>query len=446
MADRRTVVLFLLFLVVLFVVILRSCGAGCGYAFPDYNAAYPPPSGTPAADIFALSQDYPKSYPDETVAWTDVDFRTSPTAYAQAVLGYCLDGNTGIDFKVQNNSVRKWYHAPWLHYGENGREWRHGLTRERNSRPRDLHPNQTAQTFSWAVGFYNAPGGFTIRNVWPDCGKNIPSPSACTFPEKTVAFKLLFTTASNAQVPFLVNSFAWTANIGPPQVPRTDQTVRLLQLDIAVKDARSPIGWVFGTFVYDGSLGGSTPWERLQLVGVSWGNDPTVTSQMNQDGAFVNSALSESFVNASLIPSASTPANAARVEHFGLGGRMNGPIDNRISSCTSCHGKAAVLRDPAPTPIDWLGRMPRVVPGSTPDPAAYTVPKFGDFFGTNTPAGSGLIDYNCFVSNLQTCSGPTPTATFIKTDYSLQIAVGIENYYAATRDAADAFINAQGGP
>ena len=53
------------------------------------------------------------------------------------VLAYCLEGNTGIDFKVQNNTVRHWYHAPWLHYGANGREWHHGLTGERQSRPGD---------------------------------------------------------------------------------------------------------------------------------------------------------------------------------------------------------------------------------------------------------------------------------------------------------------------
>lgn len=29
--------------------------------------------------------------------------------------------------------------------------------------------------------------------------------------------------------------------------------LRLLQVDFAVVDERSPIGWVFGTFMYDGS-------------------------------------------------------------------------------------------------------------------------------------------------------------------------------------------------
>lgn len=31
--------------------------------------------------------------------------------------------------------------------------------------------------------------------------------------------------------------------------------MRLIQVDFAVVDDRSPIGWVFGTFMYDGTLG-----------------------------------------------------------------------------------------------------------------------------------------------------------------------------------------------
>lgn len=30
--------------------------------------------------------------------------------------------------------------------------------------------------------------------------------------------------------------------------------LRLLQVDFAVRDDRSPIGWIFGTFIYDGLL------------------------------------------------------------------------------------------------------------------------------------------------------------------------------------------------
>lgn len=47
----------------------------------------------------------------------------------------------------------------------------------------------------------------------------------------------------------------------PKQAPPTGKVrnefsskVRLIQVDFAVVDHRSPIGWVFGTFMYNGTL------------------------------------------------------------------------------------------------------------------------------------------------------------------------------------------------
>ncbi|MFT3822266.1 MAG: hypothetical protein QM731_00045 [Chitinophagaceae bacterium] len=399
----------------------------CTYSFPSYNPEFPPPPGTPLSQIFKLSQNYPHSIPREEYPWTSINFRTSPQKYAKAVLKYCLAGNIAIGFRVQKNTTRKWYHAPWLHDGDNGREWRHGLTRERVSPAGTLHPSQTSSTASWAVGFYNAPGGYTIRRIWPDCAGGPPDPSRANFPEGTVSFKLLFTTANKTQVPFLRNAFTWLANIRTSGSQRLDDSVRLLQIDIAVKDRRSPVGWVFGTFIYDGFMSGSTPWDRMRLVGLIWGNDSAVTSHINDTGAFINSDLHQTWINPAVI---SGPLPGARVYHLGLGGRLNGPIDNPISSCISCHGKAGVLNDPPPIPENRLGRNPRMVPSGT-TVATYSLLQFGDYFGTNIPAGAANITYNCFISGLESCSSPSPTHVFRKTDYSLQIAVGIRNYYAS---------------
>ena len=33
------------------------------------------------------------------------------------VLHYAFEGNLEKDFRVQENAVRKWFHAPWLHWG-----------------------------------------------------------------------------------------------------------------------------------------------------------------------------------------------------------------------------------------------------------------------------------------------------------------------------------------
>jgi hypothetical protein len=105
--------------------------------------------------------------------------------------------------------------------------------------------------------------------------------------------------------------------------------VRLLQLDLAVRvpigtgQGESPTGWVFGTYVYDGSLSEPNPWKRLRPVGLMWGNDPSLTDEDVAGGV----KPSESLVNA--IPGFS--------RHFGRGGRMNGPVDNSASACLSCH-------------------------------------------------------------------------------------------------------------
>src|SRR5436309_12148942 len=86
-------------------------------AFPD--AHNPPPAGW-IGPVFKLSQNYPATLPaQEPVAqrpWTQFDFKNPAQAqqYLQAVLSYCLEGNTANNFAdVSQNSVRKWYHAPW---------------------------------------------------------------------------------------------------------------------------------------------------------------------------------------------------------------------------------------------------------------------------------------------------------------------------------------------
>ena len=68
------------------------------------------------------------SYP-----WLAIDFRAQPAAYLKAVFDYVLEGNGEVDWVVQNNRVRTWYHTPWMHNGPKGREFVRGLTRERTT-------------------------------------------------------------------------------------------------------------------------------------------------------------------------------------------------------------------------------------------------------------------------------------------------------------------------
>ena len=393
--------------------ILSTAATTSAQTFPSFNPDFPPPAGW-SGRVFQLSQNYPTQPPTpEARPWESIDFRQQPFDYMNTVLAYALEGNTEVDFEVQNNVVRTWYHTPWLHTECNGREFIRGLTRERVSRPRELHPLQSQFVDNWAVGFYNAPGGHTIGQVW-NTATGVPDPSKSEFPVGTVAFKLLFTTASVAMVPFLQGSLEWEANVypnigsnpcGQPPAGRQNQTVRLLQIDVAIRDERaSPTGWAFGTFIYDASATGATVWDRMVPVGLMWGNDPTVNIDINREGAFQNPNLSESAINLMLIEDPQvTYTNQAMVRNLGLGGRLNGPVDNPISSCSSCHGRGG---------FPSQAQIPSGATRST-----YSQADFQEFF-ENVPSGAQQVT--------------TPSGSFMRLDYSLQIATGLRNYCRAT--------------
>jgi hypothetical protein len=311
-------------------------------SFPDAHEK--PPAGW-TGPVFKLSQSYPTTAPAPgTLPWKAFDYKTQPLQYIMAVYRYALEGNVATQFHGFDNTVRKWYHAPWMHYGSNGREFIRGMTRERNSRPRELAPTQTCYWQNWAVGLYNAPGGFVIGQVWKVATS--PDPKKSKFPDGTVSVKLLFTAATEAQVPYLRNGFKWQGNLDPvgaggctsadPTGTRTPANLTLLQIDLAVRDTRADAstGWIMGTMVYDGNASGATPWDRMIPVGVQWGNDPTLTPAKHAAGERVK----ESWIN----PALTIP------QHLGWLGRLNGPVDNPVSACLSCHGTA---QSPALSPM-----------------------------------------------------------------------------------------------
>ncbi len=391
--------------------------------FPSYNANYPPPPGAP--EVFSLSQDYPKKLIQEDYPWLKIDFVKEPELYLRAVLDYSLEGNVEVDFKGQLNKKRKWFHAPWLHddnvytitspklYIGNGREYIHGLTRERATPKNEMHTAQDIPLENWAVGMYNEAGAFAIGQVWNSPG-NKPDATKANFPEGSVCCKLLFTDGTVDKVPFLKNTLEWQANIYPcdptsnlcTDKKRINRTVRLLQIDIAVKDKRATkTGWVFGTFIYDASNPGKTIWDRMVPVGVSWGVDQGVTADINKEGAFVNKELKESYINAKLIKDPrKVYTDQAYMEHHGLGGRVNGPVDNPISSCISCHAQAGNNSTGAPMMMgDFAAKRWN-----------YPITSFNLYFSDQKPG-----------SYQRNFSGKEYTTT----DYSLQLSGGIRNYY-----------------
>jgi len=349
--------------------------------FPD---AHEPPVSGWTGPVFRLSQNYPTSQPSaDPRPWKNFDFKTQAAQYLKAVLDYCKEGNLQVDWAGQDNTVRKWYHAPWLHPTANGREFVHGMTRERASRPRMLHPNQSSSFSNWAVGLYNPLAGYVVGQVWKD--HENPDPTAALFPDGSVGVKLLFTTATVAQVPYLKNDFEWDAFVAPSGTDtRSIGRVRLLQIDVAVRDTRadSTTGWVFGTFSYDGDAPGATPWDRMIPIGLMWGNDPTLTQAAYNSGSRVQQSI---ILNSTVgIP-----------QHLGWLGRLNGPVDNPVSACLSCHGTAQYVAPAAAFPSASMTEAQRM--------RFFRNIKAGDPFD----AGQQSLDY------------------------SLQLSVGIKNFFAS---------------
>lgn len=202
---------------------------------------------------------------------------------------------------------------------------------------------QTSKGFeTWAFGVYNPWGAYAIGQTWnPDGTPRInanpntgigPQPAGLPFPSGTLVAKLLFTTATPAEVPYLEGSPVWQADRHVETekgflCQRQVQEVRLVQLDVAVVDSRSPTRWVYGTFAYNGKLKGETVWDRLVPVGVQWGNDPWSSPATSK-------ADSQPIVQSVLNKSIGTP------QHFGCNNRLAGPVDNKLSSCIACHANA----------------------------------------------------------------------------------------------------------
>lgn len=340
------------------------------------SADAPPPGWT--GRVFQLSRDYPAAKPDCIAPWLALPVAfDSPTpnwdqwrAYTQAMLDYAflgqdpnLPNETG--WKSQIDGFTRWFHVPWMAYdGQRGREFVHGLTNERSTaqsaftggvsihgrgigvnallaltrRPGEPTPSASTLYETWSVGMYNPCGAWSIGQIVPPTGVPATYQDASgnnrarglPFEPGTMVVKVLNTTATPDDVPYLKGSTTWQANTHTRTSSTTFQTcqrsitnVHLVQMDIAVVDPRSPSGWVYTTFMYDGTLNGATVKDRMTPLGVQWGND---------SGTFPAVPQAQS------VPVRQTVMAPINIpEHNGCNGRLAGVADNPQSSCLSCH-------------------------------------------------------------------------------------------------------------
>jgi hypothetical protein len=293
--------------------------------------------------------------------------------------------------------AQKWYPAPRMIYGSPStpgtREAAHGMTLERTVRVDELGGNTSAFR-NYAVAYSDARGARNYARIWSTAtpGVDAPNLTRMRFTEGALVYKLLYSAARPQDFPQDLLDGSLSASI-LPNAGGAPVNVRLLQIDIAVKDRRAgPTGWYFATYAYDRSLPGASPWLKMAPIGLMWGNDP--------DGA----PITESWIN----PAAPAYARA----HLGVDGRLNGPVDNPSSACMSCHSTSqapsfASMIPPAsgacaPLASNWF----RNLAGGTP-------------FGRFDPEGSV-----CETS----LSGLTVTAA----DYSLQLAATVTRALSST--------------
>src|SRR5262249_27638238 len=276
------------------------------------------------------------------------------------------------------------------------REFLRGLTKERSLVGPELGIKRDIDVQNWAVGFYNDIGGVSIGKTWRAAA---PDPSQAQSGAGTVVAKLLFSAALPTDFQaddILAGAPEWEANIFDKvnQPKKIIRTVRLLQMDIAVREPRAEqTGWVFGTFAYDKTASAPTPWGRMIPVGLMWGNDPFLTPSAAHGG----SRPKETVVNQA------APLYARN--HLGLAGRLNGPVDNRISACMSCH---SVTQTPVFAPM--------FPPSGCSETQALRW--FRNLSGAQMFGGV----------NSDTCVPFVPTGTVTALDYSMQQSFAIQNF------------------
>jgi hypothetical protein len=361
---------------------------------------------------FKPSYAFPVKPVSQAHPWDGISFRREPRRYMEALLAFALEGQDRRDWRLDRNSMRRWVHAPWMGPGATGREFIHGLTRERDLAPGELGSAQRRCRQNWAIAFYNPAGGHVLGKIWrPVRQGRAPDLSHLPFPAGTLVAKFVYTEATASEWPLLIGAPDLEANIhvrsnaaerdcpDAASAKRAPQKLRLIQVDLAVREPTTTYktGWVFASFVYDGRKPGADPWAKLVPLGLMWGNDPFLSDTQGAAGEKANESII--LTDLGLGP-------------LGRGNRMNGLVDERSSACTSCHMAAQWPTAAQMTPpVDW----------------AKAKCWFRNL-DARYPFGLGP-------DATRRCGDLPTTSKMVALDFSLQLAIGLRNWSLAhTKD------------
>lgn len=382
--------------------------------------------------VFKLKTDFPtkmppkKNLPDVL----KINFLDDWSSYMEEIKQYCFQGNTP-KWNPHTNKQRDWYHIPWLHPSSDtfppngGTEGFNGMIKEAPVGPYQLHNTQTKSYQVYAITLVNEYAGYTMGKMWKD--KNNPDPKTTDkrfgggFPEGTVFCKLLFADVQpdDHSVPYLENPVQWQGFITESwnSPTRAVRKLRLLQMDIMVRDTRADewMGWVLGTFAYNGELNKrncgnnendmTCRFNNLVPLGLTWGDDPDVTENI------INAyPYTETKTNPNIKQSVINTSKDLPPQHLGWGMRLNGPADLNTSSCMSCHSASEF---PAITSL-------------VPPNATVTS-------GFAPPPGAGDEAWMKYFQNVPAATSSDPRA--YSTDFSLQVAMSLQNFADARKNS-----------
>ena len=265
--------------------------------------------GDPSADykgrVFKLSQDYPATASAEgrlSVAQNRLQGRRPgrSEAYLRHFSTTVSKATSTSTSTSQENKVRKWYGMPWMDWntevasdwpGTDGREFVHGLTHEFDSAGNTFARAATEFVEPGRQAYMNDRYAFGVGQVYCDpddpqagCAQprsdrpqqhgRRPSSSNCCSRRSPKRSCRRSRAPTNGTADIYVNRSPRYRNAGPlSRFERRLGKVRLIQIDLQVRDDRSPTGWLLGTYGYDGKPG-ATPWKRMVPLGLQWGNNP----------------------------------------------------------------------------------------------------------------------------------------------------------------------------
>jgi hypothetical protein len=305
--------------------------------FADNNGFFPSPEVFDGP-FFKANYNYPEVVPERTYPWEEVLggmplTKNNAVEYIMAVRQYIAeDMALMIDQPAvwtDSPNRQNWYNMAWSAQNYHDSTGWEGLESVYGTMTGQVIKNDIFTDYGFegpmqnhALVYYNDISALTLNQLWksksptgffPDYSTN-----AAQFKQNAIVIKAAGTTASAAEWPVLKGAGTFSIyreeQFGPNYGKgRFMQELTWIQFDIIIKDtiASPETGWVFSTFIYDVNSPGTSTFDKLTLLGVSWGNDP---GEMNGD-----ETLEETYLN----PNA--PAYASVT--LGYGKRLSGPID-----------------------------------------------------------------------------------------------------------------------